>query len=145
MATIRSGDAKWMSNLDDRRLAVQGHAHLRDHNTFAYSGWLALLVQDGPEAGRLVQLAHPDYRPPDDLVPIRYADVPGEYGPELCIGWAQAGPARLIEGGAPIPFAPDGYFYLVPAGVHHSIHTLSRQPALYLCWYTGRSYEPEIL
>ena len=146
MSTVYSGDAKWETNLDDRRLRVQGHAHRRDHNTFALSGWFMLLVQEGPEAGRVIQLAHPDYEPGrDHLVPVRMPDEAGPFGPSLDIRFVERGSAPP-EGGVPVAFKPDGYFHLVAAGVHHSIHTLSLDPPmLYLCVYTGAEQVSEIL
>lgn len=138
MSTVFSGDAHWETNLEDRRLRVQGHSHRRDHNTFALAGWFLLLAQDGPEAGKLVQLAHPDYRPvPGDPMPVRMPDVQGPLGPSLDVRWVAPG-ETTPEGGQRIEFAPDSYFYLVPAGVHHSIHSLSLDPPMaYLCHYTG--------
>ena len=145
MSTHRCGGLVWHTNHLDRRQKVEGHAHRRDHVTFCTGGWLMLLVKDGPDADRVVQLAHHLYHPPPGApIPVRFSDWPGFEGPELHI--------RFFEPDEPIPldgevirFEPAADHMLIPAGVRHSIHTLSLQPtATYRCVFTAVEGEDQL-
>jgi len=136
MSMTYCGPLKWASSTAElwSQICVQGHSHRQGHVTFAHSGWMLILTQDGSDRGKVVQIAHPDYVP-DEIIPVRMKDKAGYFGPTLDIIFVNKG-GSIPEGGEVIEFKPEADYAYIPAGVHHSIHTLSLFPKMrYLCVY----------